>query len=63
LLTTEGSELLEVLEKLVNRGVEMFSCGVCLDFFERKEKLKAGEVTNMFSIAETLLGAGSVIRL
>jgi len=61
-LTTEGSELLETLEKLGNRGVEVLSCGLCLDFFKRKEKLAAGAVTNMFTIAESLMSAGSVIR-
>ena len=63
LLTTEGSEVLEALEKLGNCGVEVLSCGVCLDFFHRKEKLVAGSVTTMFTIAESLMGAGSVIRL
>jgi selenium metabolism protein YedF len=63
LLTTEGSEALEALEKLGNRGVEVLSCGVCLDFFHRKEMLKAGAVTNMFTIAENLMQAGSVVRL
>jgi selenium metabolism protein YedF len=62
-LTTEGAEVLEALEKLGNRGVEITSCGVCLDFFNRKDKLRAGTVTNMFTIAESLLKAGSVIRL
>jgi selenium metabolism protein YedF len=62
-LTTEGSEVLEALEKLGNRGVEIASCGVCLDFFDRKDKLRAGTVTNMFTIAESLLKAGSVIRV
>lgn len=61
-LTTEGSELLEALERLGNRGVEVLSCGVCLDFFQRKEKLKAGSVTNMFTIVESLAQAGSIIR-
>jgi selenium metabolism protein YedF len=63
LLTTAGSEVLEVLEKLGNRGVEVLSCGVCLDFFQRKEQLQAGAVTNMFTIAESLMTAGSVINL
>jgi selenium metabolism protein YedF len=63
LLTTEGSEVLEALEKLGNCGVEVFSCGVCLDFFHRKDKLAAGAVTNMFTIAEYLLQARSVIRI
>jgi selenium metabolism protein YedF len=61
-LTTEGSEVLEALEKLGNRGVEVLSCGLCLDFYQRKDKLRAGAVTNMFTIAESLMQAGSVIR-
>jgi selenium metabolism protein YedF len=63
LLTSEGSEVLEALEALGNRGVEVLSCGVCLDFYHKKEKLQAGTVTNMFTIAESLMQAGSVIRL
>ena len=60
--TTEGSELLETLEDLGNRGVEVMSCGVCLDYFNRKDMLKAGVVTTMFTIADSLMQAGSVIR-
>jgi selenium metabolism protein YedF len=63
LLTVAGSEVIEALEALGNRGVEVLSCGVCLDFFHKKETLAAGGVTNMFTIAENLLGARSVIRL
>ena len=61
-LTTEGSEVLEALEGLGNKGVEVMSCGVCLDYFNRKEQLRAGVVTNMFTIAESLVTAGAVIR-
>jgi len=63
LLTAAGSEVIEALEALGNRGVEVLSCGVCLDFFKKKELLAAGGVTNMFTIAESLLKAGSVVRL
>ena len=63
LLATEGSELLETLEKLGNRGVELLSCGVCLDFFGKRDALRAGSVTNMFTIVETLMAAGGTIRL
>ena len=62
-LTTEGSEVLEALAKLGNRGLEVLSCGACLDFYQLKEKLRAGGVTNMYTIAESLIKAGSVIRL
>jgi selenium metabolism protein YedF len=63
LLTTEGSEALEALQSLADRGVEILSCGICLDFFHRKDKLKVGSVTNMLTTAESLMEAGSVIRL
>jgi selenium metabolism protein YedF len=62
-LTTEGSEVLKALNELGNRGVEVLSCGVCLDYFHRKEQLAAGAVGNMFTIAESLMQAGSVVRL
>ncbi|HEX9079824.1 MAG TPA: sulfurtransferase-like selenium metabolism protein YedF [Desulfuromonadaceae bacterium] len=62
-LTTEGSEVLEALEKLAGMGVEILSCGLCLDFFGRKDKLRAGATTNMLTTAERLLAAAQVIRL
>jgi selenium metabolism protein YedF len=62
-LTTEGSEVVEPLQKLADMGVEVLSCGLCLDFFHKKEKLKAGTVTNMYNSAEALMAAGSVIKL
>jgi selenium metabolism protein YedF len=62
-LTTEGSEVLEALEKLGNQGVEILSCGVCLDFFNRRDRLRAGSITNMFTIAESILRAESMLRL
>jgi selenium metabolism protein YedF len=63
LLTAAGSEVIEALDALGNRGVEVLSCGICLDFFKKKDALAAGGVTNMFTIAESLLGARSVVRL
>lgn len=63
LLTVQGAETIEALSTLEALGVELFSCGVCLDFFKKKEQLAVGKVTNMFSTAEQLLAAASVIRL
>jgi len=63
LLTTEGSDTLEALGKLQDMGVEIFSCGLCLDFFKIKDKLGVGTTTNMLATAECLLSAGLVIKL
>lgn len=62
-LTCEGSDVCEALEKLQGMGVEIFSCGVCLDFFKLKDKLRAGATTNMLVTVESLLSAGHVIKL
>ena len=62
-LTCEGSDVREALEKLHGMGVEIYSCGVCLDFFKLKDKLRAGATTNMLVTVETLLTAGHVIKL
>lgn len=63
MLTTEGSVILEALEKLAGMGVEILTCGLCLDFLDLKSKLKVGATTNMLFIAESLLTASRVIRL
>ena len=62
-LTTEGSEVAEPLSKLGEFGVEILSCGLCLDFYHKKDKLVVGVVTNMYNTAEALLGANSIIRI
>ncbi|KPU42937.1 SirA-like protein [Oxobacter pfennigii] len=62
-LTTEGSAVLESLEKLQSRGVEIMSCGTCLDFYNLKEQLKIGAITNMYTIVEKMNNASNTIKL
>lgn len=61
-LVTQSSEVLEDLKKLVELGVEILVCGTCLDFFGLKDKIAVGEISNAYTIAETLLGTGKVVR-
>jgi selenium metabolism protein YedF len=63
LLAVQEAETVEALQRLERQGVEIFSCGICLDYFKKKEQLAVGQVTNMFSTAEHLLTAASVIKL
>lgn len=62
-LVVEGSPVLEDLQDLYGRGVGILACGTCLGHYELKEKIAVGEVSNMYTIAETMLGAGKVISL
>lgn len=61
-LTTEGSDLVEAIGSLENSGMEVLSCGTCLDFYGLKERLQVGTVSNMFDIASALVNADRVIR-
>lgn len=61
-LTCEGSDSLEDLKSLEAQGVNIMTCGTCLDYYGIKEKLAVGSVTNMYVIAETMAGADKIIR-
>ena len=61
-LTVEGSDSLEDLRNMEAQGVEILTCGTCLNFYGLTEKLAVGGVTNMYAIVEKLAGASKVIR-
>jgi len=61
-LTTRGSPLVDDLKKLESRGVEILSCGTCLDFYRLVDSLQVGGVTNMFEIVAALAEADRVLR-
>ena len=61
-LTCEGSPMLEDLKVLEAEGVEILTCGTCLNFYGLTEKLRIGTVTNMYVIAEKMLNAGNVVK-
>ena len=61
-LTCQGSQSLEDIRYLAEQGVEVLTCGTCLDFYDLKEKLAVGGVSNMYEIAEKMLTAGLILR-
>ena len=62
-LTTEGSEVLDALTALESKGVEILSCGTCLEHYGLVEKLEVGLVTNMYDIVDSLLDGDRVVRI
>jgi selenium metabolism protein YedF len=62
-LAVEGSPILEDLQALAGKGIQILICGTCLGHYELKDKVAVGEVSNMYTIAEILLRAGKVISL
>lgn len=63
LLTIEGSPVIDHLTKLSEEGVEILSCGTCLDYLDVKDKLAIGGITNMYTIVEKMTAGSKVITL
>lgn len=61
-LSVEGSDSLEDLKLLEAQGVEILTCGTCLNFYEISDKLSVGSVTNMYAIAEIMMNASKIIK-
>jgi selenium metabolism protein YedF len=62
-LVVKGSPVLEDLQALAAQGVEILACGTCLGYFGLTDQVAVGQVSNMYTIAETLLQAGKVVSL
>ena len=62
-LTVEGAVSVEDLKNMEAQGVEILTCGTCLNFYGLGDKLAVGTVTNMYTIVEKLTNASKVIRV
>ena len=51
-----------IRDELKAQGVEIMTCGTCLNYYGLTDKLAVGSVTNMYDIVETMTSAGKVIR-
>ena len=61
-LSIEGSGSLEDLRHLESQGAEILTCGTCLNHYQITDKLAVGRITNMYEIAEKMMGAEAIIR-
>ncbi len=61
-LVLQDAPTLEDLQALEAKGVDILVCGTCLNFFGLTDQVAAGHVSNMYDIAETLAGAGRLVR-
>ena len=61
-LTCEGSPALDDLKALAEQGVEILTCGTCLNHYGIADKLAVGEVTNMYVICQKLEQASCIVR-
>jgi selenium metabolism protein YedF len=62
-LLLSKSLCLDPIRILENRGVQVLACQTCLDYYDIKEKIEAGKVSNMPDIIESMQMAAKVIHL
>lgn len=61
-LACKGSESIEDLEVLAKKGVNILSCGICLDFYEITDKLLVGGVTTMSEVVDIMAASNNVVQ-
>ena len=61
-LTTEGSPAADELRALEEAGCAIASCGTCLDYYDRRDKLIVGGAGNMKDTVQAMLDFERVIR-
>lgn len=61
LLTVSGTDTSESLKKLESKGVSIVVCGTCVDFFEIKNQVAVGMISNMYHILNLMKDADKVI--
>lgn len=62
-LAVNGSPVIDDLKALSEKGIEILVCGTCLNYFNLTNDVKVGQISNAYTIAESLLQAGRVINL
>ena len=60
-ITATESDLIAPLRELAAQGVEIYSCGTCLDFLNLKDTLLVGQVTNTYEIMDAMAQASKVV--
>ena len=63
LVAGDEQQIIDSVNKLIEKGAEVLVCGTCLDFYGLKEQLKVGEVSNMYDILGRMQEAAKTITL
>jgi selenium metabolism protein YedF len=62
-LATKEAAVLDDLQELAKKGVDILVCGTCVNYFDLGDQIAVGHISNMYDIAETMAGAGRLLRL
>lgn len=62
-LAAEGTPVLDALEILHKAGVDLVLCSTCLGFFQLKDKIQIGRMSDMVEIISILTTSDHVVTL
>jgi len=60
-IVATDNKAVEAVIEMEKRGVEIWACGTCLEYFHLEKELKVGRITNMFDIVNTMATAGRIM--
>jgi selenium metabolism protein YedF len=63
LVAAEGAPTVPALTDLVSRDVTLLLCGTCVDYYELKDKIAVGTISNMYEILQRVSTSERVITL
>ncbi|MGL5903423.1 MAG: sulfurtransferase-like selenium metabolism protein YedF [Cetobacterium sp.] len=61
-LTASNKTTIEYLKSLEDRGVQILSCGACVNFYNLEKTVGVGTITNMYNIIDLQMKAKKVIK-
>ena len=61
-LVARNSPVEEYIKELENKGVKIYLCTTCVDYFSLKDKLATGNISDMYQILNILNEADNIIK-
>lgn len=60
-IAIKDTDTAQSLQELEDKGVAIFACGTCVDYYDLKDKLGVGMISNMYTMTKYLSEAGHII--
>ena len=62
-LAKVGNKTVDTLKTLADKGVTILACGTCLDYYQIKDHLAIGQVSNIYTLRDIMADSDNVITL
>jgi len=62
-LLAEGSSVLDALNGLFNSGIDLIACGTCVGYYQLKNKITVGRISDMREIVSLLMNSDNTITV